>query len=61
MKTIISLVLLAVLLVSCQNEDVINPSSESAAAVAETQNSQIKNSTAKQLQEPFLRTIQVRL
>lgn len=42
MKTITSLVLLAVLLASCQNEDVINSSNEDAAAVVETQNSQVK-------------------
>lgn len=47
MKTIASLVLFAILLGSCQNEDVIIPSNESAAVAAESQNSQVKNLTAK--------------
>lgn len=47
MKTITSLVLLAVLLVGCQNEDTIIPSNESAATAAESQNSQVKSLTAK--------------
>ena len=47
MKTITSLVLLAVLLVGCQNEDTIIPSNDEAATVVETQNSEVKNITAK--------------
>jgi arabinan endo-1,5-alpha-L-arabinosidase len=47
MKTITSLVLLAVLLVGCQNEDTIIPSNDEAVSVETTQNSQVKNLTAK--------------